>query len=226
MLNVPMAMQRLVDIEVDSDFNIHTSYHNDFFLLRTKVLVNGENATIKSVKEGSYEEPVMSFCQDGSTISTKLWSIENTILPILHKCGIYHVDMFYYEKSPLFHVVFSSESCVKKFLLEVEMVKYAMQLDLLSLFLKSMGRKSSSEWLIEVEPELFLVSPNRQNTKGADLHLVRTENCSTFISRWKDSKLFDFESLYGQKGLISVPGLHSEGLTCMKCSVISGSSVQ
>ena len=74
-----MAMQRLVDIEVDSDFNIHTSYHNDFFLLRTKLLVNGENATITSIKEGVYEEPIMSFSHGGSTISTKLWLIANTI---------------------------------------------------------------------------------------------------------------------------------------------------
>ena len=128
-----MAMQRLVDIEVDSDFNIH----NDFILLRTKVLVNGENATITSVKEGVYDEPVMSFCSGVSTISIKLWSIENTISPILHKCGIYHIDTFYYEQSPLFHVIFSSESCLKKFLLEIKMVKHAMQLDLLSVFVKS-----------------------------------------------------------------------------------------
>ena len=196
-----MAMQRLVDIEVDSDFNIHTSYHSDFFLLRTKVLVNGENATIKSVKEGSYEEPVMSFCHGGGTISTKLWLIANTISPILHKCGIYHVDTFYYEQSPLFHIVFSSESCLKKFLQKVEMVSYAMQLELISLFKKSVETESSQGWLIVVEPELFLVSPNLQNTKGADLHLVTAENCSTFMSRWKDSKLFDFDSLYGKKGM-------------------------
>ena len=199
-LNAPMAMQRLVDIEVDSDFNVHTSYHNDFFLLRTKVQVNGENVTVTS-KEDVYEEPVMSFCHGGTTISTKLWLITNTISPVLHKCGVYHVDTFYYEQSPLFHIVFSSESCLKKFLLEIEMVKYAMQLDLLSVFLKSMETKSSQDWLVIVEPELFLVSPNRQNTKGADLRLVTTENCSTFMSCWKDSKLFDFESLYGEKGM-------------------------
>ena len=99
-----MATQSVLD-EVDADFNIHTSYHKDFFLLRTRVLVNGENATITSVKEGSYEDPVMSFCHGGSTISTKLWSIANTISPILHKCGVYHVDTFYYEKSPLLHSV-------------------------------------------------------------------------------------------------------------------------
>ena len=204
-------MQRLVDIEVDSNFNIHTSYHNDFFLLRTKVLVNGENATITSVKQGSYEEPVIGFCSGDSTISTKLWSIEKTISPILNKCGVYHVDTFYYEQSPLFHVVFSSESCLKKFLLEIEMVKHAMQLDLLRVFLKSVKTELSQDWVIVVEPELFLVSPNHQNTKGADLHLVTTENCSTFAGQWKDSKLFDFGILYGEKGMVfqlNWPSLH------------------
>ena len=122
-------MQRVVH-EIDPEFNIRTSYHNDLFLLRTRVLVNGENVTITS-KEGSYEDPVMSFCHGGITISIKLWSVENTISPILHKCGIY---MFYYEQSPLFHIVFSSESCVRKLLQEIQTVRNAMLVELQSFF--------------------------------------------------------------------------------------------
>ena len=53
-----IAMQRVVD-EVDRDFNIHTSYHSDFFLLKMRVLVNGENAKISSIKGGSHEAPTM-----------------------------------------------------------------------------------------------------------------------------------------------------------------------
>ena len=198
-----MAMQRVVH-EVDPEFNIRTSYHNDFFLLRTRVLVNGENATITS-KEGSYGDPVMSFCHGGSTISTKLWSIENTISPILHKCGIYHVDMFYYEQSPLFHVVFSSESCVMKFLQEIQTVKNSIQMELHSVLFRSvktshLHKTASQSFTVKVQPELFLVSPNRQERKGAELHLVTTENCSLFVSRWKNSKLFDFGSLYQAEG--------------------------
>ena len=197
-------MQRVVH-EIDPVFNIRTSYHNDFFLLRTKVLVNGENATITS-KEGSYEDPVMSFCYDGSAISTKLWSIENTISPILHKCGIYHVDMFYYEQSPLFHVVFSSESCVMKFLQEIQAEKNAMQVELNSVLFRSVKtsrahKTASQSFTVKVQPELFLVSPNRQERKGAELHLVTTENCSNFVTRWKNSKLFEFGSLYQEEGI-------------------------
>ena len=113
-----MAMQRLVD-EVDPDFNIHTSYHNDFFLLRTKVLVNGENAKIELVKGDSNGEPVMKFYHDGNTISTKLWSIANALSPILHQYGVYHVDTYYYEQFPLWRVIFSSESCLRLFLLKI-----------------------------------------------------------------------------------------------------------
>ena len=196
-------MQRVVH-EIDPEFNIRTSYHNDFFLLRTRVLVNGENATIRS-KEGVYDEPVMSFCHGGSTISTKLWSIENTISPILHKCGIYHVDMFYYEQSPLFHVVFSSESCVMKFLKEIQTVKNAMQVELQSVFFRSMKasrvhNRASQSFTVKVQPELFLVSPDQQKMKG-ELHLVTTENCSLFVTRWKNSKLFDYGSLYQEEGM-------------------------
>ena len=191
-----MAMQRLVDIEVDSDFNIHTSYHNDFFLVRTKVLVNGENATIKSVKEGNYEEPVMSFSHGGSTISTKLWLIANTISPILHKCGIYHVDTFYYEQSPLFHVVFSSESCLKKFLQEIGDVKHLMEVELLSILSEYLKTESPQLLTTIVQLDLFLVSPNRHEAGEAEVHQVTAENCSTFVTHWKDSKLFNFASLH------------------------------
>ena len=157
-------------------------------------------------KEGSYEDPVMSFCHGGGTISTKLWSIENTISPILHKCGAYHVDMFYYEESPLFHVVFSSESCVTKFLQEIQKVKSAMEVELHSALFRSMKfshvhQKASQSFTVKVQPELFLVSPNRQERKGAEVHLVTADNCSTFVTRWKKSKLFDFGSLYQEEGM-------------------------
>ena len=205
-----IAMQRVVD-EVDPDFNIHTSYRNDFFLLRTRVLVNGENAKISSVKGSSYEAPAMSFSHGGTTISTRFWLIANTISPILHKYGVYHMDTFYYDQSPLFHVVFSSESCLKKFLVEIGNVKHAVELELLSMIsphLKStlfQETESPQQLAIEIQPELFLVSPHQQDTKkgGAELHLLTAENCFTYVTHWKDSRLFDFEFLYTveEKGL-------------------------
>ena len=204
MLQSPLIsspLQCISNTEVDPDFNIHTSCHNDFFLLRTRVLVNGENTEIRSLREGKYEGPVLNFCHSGSTVSTKLSSISKTVSPILVQYGVYHVDTFYYEQSPLFHVVFSSESCLKSFILAIGEVKSALEPKLKSLFSNNLKTESVQQLTVEVQPELFLVSPNHHLTKGAEVHLVTTENCSTFVTRWKDSKLFEFGALYQEEGM-------------------------
>ena len=198
-----MAVQRF-EIDVDPNFEIHTSYHNDFFLLRTRVLVNGENTEIRSVKEGKYEGPVLNFRHSGTTVSTKLHLVASTVSPILVQCGVYHVDTFYYEQSPLFHVVFSSELCLKNFVLAMGEVGSALESQLQSLFLKSVLQVESPRQLtVEVQADLFLVSPNRLETKGAEVHLVTAENCSSLLTHWKASKLFNFGALYQEEGIVA-----------------------
>ena len=64
-----------------------------------------------------------------------------------------------------------------------------------------MSVKLLQHFTVEVQPDLFLVSPNRQETKGAEVHLVTAENCSSLVTHWKDSKLFDFGALYQEKGM-------------------------
>ena len=196
------AMQHL-DMEIDGEFQLHTSYHNDFFLLRTKVLVDGKSTEIKSVKEGG---PVLKACHSGSTSCTKLWRITNAISPILLRYGVYHVDTFYYEQSPLFHAVFTSESCLRKFLLAMGEVKSALETQLHYLLprnLKSLVPEAESlqQLTIEVQPELFLVSPNPLKAKGAELHLMTMENHSDLLAHWKSSKQFEFSSLYQEEGI-------------------------
>ena len=174
--------------------------------------VDGEIADISSVKEGSYEGSTLNFCH---TNSTKLWQIANTVSPVLHRYGVYHVDTFSYEQSPLFHVVFSSESCVHKFLLARDEIKSALELQLESLFCHDLesvqgdvpGTESPQCLNVEVEPDLFLISPNRLKTGEAQVHLVTMRNCSALVTRWKNSKLFDFGSLYQEGGNFLFPAL-------------------
>ena len=194
----------MATLEVDPSTSfkvaIHTSYHNDFFLLRTRVLVNGENTTIKSITEDEYEGPALNFRHSGSTVSTKLYLIARAASPALVRYGIYHVDTFYYEQSPLFHVVFSSESSLENFILAIEEVKSALEPKLQSLFSHNLKTESAQQLVVEVQPDLYFVSPNRQETKGAELHPVTAENCSTFVTRWRNSTLFNFGSLYQEEG--------------------------
>ena len=194
-----MAVQRF-EVDVDPNFEIHTSYHSDFFLLRTRVLVNGENTEIRSVREGKYEGPVLNFRHSGSAINTKLRLIASTVSPILVRYGVYHVDTFYYEQSPLFHVVFSSESCLKNFVVAIGEVRSALESQFQLLFSKNI-LESSQHLNVEIQSDLFLVSPNRHETKGAEVHLLTVENSSSIVTKWKDSKLFDFGFLYKKKSM-------------------------
>ena len=192
----------MATLTVDPEFNIHTSYHSDFFLLRTEVLVNGENTEIRSIKESMYQGPVLNFGHSGSTISTTLSSISIAVSPVLVRYGIYHVDTFYYEQCPLFHVIFSSESCLKNFLFAISEVKCTLEAKLRSLFLENVpGTESAQHLSVEVQPNLFLVSPKQQETRGAECHSVTTENCSNIVTHWKESKLFEFGTLYQEEGM-------------------------
>jgi len=155
-------------------------------------------------RQENYEEPTLVY---GSTISAKLWLIANSISPILHKLGVYHMDTFYYEQSPLFHVAFSSEECLKKFLLEMGIIKFGMEQELLSIFSEYLETtrifktESPQHLSVEVHPELFLVSPNLQKTKGAHLYLITADNASTFAAQWKNSKVFEFGPLCKEGGM-------------------------
>lgn len=193
-------------LRVDPEFRIHTSYRNDFFLLRTRMLVNGDNTEIK---EDSCAVPVLNFCHFGSTVSAKLFDISKSVTStVTGHYGVYHVDTFYYEQSPLFHVVFTSESCLRRFLVSIGEVKSALEKQLQTLFLQK-ARCSVLETFptaqnlaVEVQPELFLVSPYQRKANSAAVHLITAENCSTFVTQWKDSMLFDFASLYQQQGMV------------------------
>ena len=111
------------------------------------------------------------------------------------------MDTFYYEQSPLFHVVFSSESCLKNFIFAIEEVKSALEPKLQWLLSSNLKTLSAQQLTVKVHLDLFLVSPNRQETKGAQVHLVTADTCSDFVTRWKNSKLFDFGSLYQEEGM-------------------------
>ena len=189
-------------INVDPNFEIHTSHHKDFFLLRTRVLVNGESTEIRSVKEG----PVLNFRHSSSTFSISLSSISNTISPTLVDYGVYHLEMFYYEQSPLFHVVFSSELCLKNFILAIKEMKSVLEPQLQSLLLCNLKTESPhvQQLTVSVYLDLFLVSPDQKLAKGAEVHFVTAENCSTSATRWKQSKLFNFGPLYQEEGMCHI----------------------
>ena len=175
---------------------------------------------IRAVNKGN---PALSFCHSGSTISTKLSSISNTISPTLVDYGVYHVNMFYHEQSPLFHVIFSSESCLKNFIFANEEVTSVLEPQLQSLLARNLKTESVEQLTVKVHLDLFLVSPSQKLTKGAEIHLVTADNCSTSATHWKYSKLFNFGPLYQEEGVchIQTPDSHHSPAFIIDLSMLS-----
>ena len=83
-------------------------------------------------------------------------------------------------------------------------IKFGMEQELLSVFseyIETTRILSPQRLSVEVHPELFLVSPNLQKTKGADMYLITADNASTFAAHWKNSKLFEFGPLCKEGGM-------------------------
>ena len=72
---------------------------------------------------------------DNTYLRYVLSMVVNTVSTVLHQYGVYHVDVFYCEVHSLFfRTVFSSELCLKKFILAIGEIKSALELQLQSLF--------------------------------------------------------------------------------------------
>ena len=172
---------------------LHTCYYNGFFLLRTPVSFIGKPAEIKLTEDGS---PTLhcgySRCSIGVNISRISRQVANTLV----KHGVYHVDTFYHEDVPLFSVVFSSKSSLKQFLtFSTEKLKDDLQVAFVEKSRKFSTLMSlpMSTLPLEVEAELYYVTPNHQNGT-AQVELVTLANYSHYAAQWRGSKVFEFQS--------------------------------
>lgn len=150
------------------EFNLHSCYYNDFFLLRVLISINGSPAKIEIDSTGT------SVIKHSAKRDVSLSSLVPWIATALsQKYGVYHVDTFWHEKvqAALFLVVFSSKTSVRKFLENKERIK----LDLAKTFTFQLGTRrdvgQSDQDLIShakheelmskvsTDVELFLASP-------------------------------------------------------------------
>ena len=93
---------------------------------------------------------------------------------------------------------------MKNFILAIEEVTSVLELQLQSLLSRNLRTESPQQLTVSVHLDLFLVSPNQKLAKRAEVHLVTTENCSDFVTHWKDSMLFDFGALYQEEGMCHI----------------------
>ncbi len=174
-------------------FSPSSTYHSSFFLVRTGLSISEQPAEI----ERSSGE--LTLCCRSPRLSIPFPSIYSEVEDTLKKHGVGRVSNFFCEDAPLFQVRFDSEYNLTKFL----RLRSKVQNELTSLFsatISELQAKTSPDFPSQPVPvavhiEIFLISPE-QLTRDARVVNVTLGNCSTCMTLWKESELFDFGSLF------------------------------
>ena len=178
-------------------FAPHTTYYNNFFLLRMPVTINGQLAQVGY----SGNEELTLNCRYPS-INISLFVVSDKLERILRKYGVSHLVNFWCEEVLLIHTTFSSEHGLRRLL----RLKEKAQDEVASLLSAEMmvyiqNRKSDTTTAplpslpTAVEMRVFLVQPDIvKNT--AQVEPVSLENHSACMALWKESEMFDFSSLF------------------------------
>ncbi len=175
-------------------FTPYSTYYNSFFLLRTSVTVCGQQAVIDYSTSGE----LTLHCRNPS-LSVRFPSISAKVEDTLKSYGVSHVGNFFWENVPLYQVSFPSEYNLRKFL----RMRPKVHSELASLFSAAFSEvQAAASPVVPSQPvptvvqtDLFLVSPDVLK-KDARVDSVTLENCSTCMTLWKESELFDFDSLF------------------------------
>ena len=181
------------------EFDHHSFYYSDFFLLKTSKSVNGCPAEIKEVKT----EPVLWV----KGVSIKLSTITNqAVAPALNKLGVYRVETNFYcmQHELLYEIKFHSKSSLEQFLIEKVTVQKELELAIAELW----GREgkstlsqfpSSEDIKVVVDIKVYLLSP-RDAGHPPEVIQVNLANRIFVTQKWKRSKQFEFSStLFNQK---------------------------
>ncbi len=174
-------------------FTPYSTYYSSFFLLRTSVTIYEQQAVI------DYTSGELSLSCRNPSLSVPFPSISAKLEDTLKKYGVSHVGSFFCEDVPLYQVSFPSEYNLRQFL----RVRSTVQSELASLFSEAFSEVqaaasptvSSQPVPTAVQTHLFLVSPDALK-KDAQIDNVTLENCSTSMTLWKESELFDFGALF------------------------------
>ena len=176
-------------------FTPHTTYYNNFFLLRMPVTINGQLAQVGC----SGNEELTLNCRYPS-INISLSVVSDKLEGILRKYGVSQVVNFWCEEVLLLHITFSSEHGLRRLL----RLRERAQKEVASLLSAELmvqytptdaGRAALYILPTAVKIEVFLIRPDTvKNT--AQVEPVSLANHSACLALWKESEVFNFSSLF------------------------------
>lgn len=172
----------------------YKTYHKNFFILRTDIIINGQQAQV-DVDENGWLTLNCRNPKVGVTFDTLVTDVNE----ILHQHGLHGISNYWCEDVPLFELKGTSQNELQKLLsLEGEIQKeLALKINMkMKTFLQHSATSGSPPGLhVLVQPQLYLLIPDYTHMDGKLIQITKT-NISECMTLFGESMLFDFGAIF------------------------------
>ena len=176
---------------------IHTNYYSNFFLLRTEIIVNGEQAQV-----GTDERGWLTVNSQSMKVGVTFDSLVTDMNDVLQQHGLHGVSNYWCEEVPLFELNGTSPLELQK-LLSLESSICGHLASKLSTRMKDIQQESevrTAEELrldvrVEVHSQIYLIIPDYAQKDGRLVQLTK-DNFTGCVEVFVASPVFDFGALF------------------------------
>lgn len=176
---------------------IHYNYYKNFFLLRTEILVNGEQTQLDTDERGW-----LTINSQNMKIGVTFDSLVTDMNDALHQYGLHGVSNYWCEEVPLFELNGFSPTELERFLnMQSDICdKLALKISIrMKDILQELTTKTAGVFSpalnVEVKPELYLIIPDYEEMDGRPVRLTEA-NFTECMDLFGSSGVFDFGAIF------------------------------
>ena len=200
--NLTINMYRYVPVMAIRDeenlnkLPIHTVFHNNFFLLRTEVVINGQYAEVGSNRKGWL---TLNSCNP--KVAVTFDSLVNDVNEVLQGNGMEGVTNYWCEEVPLFEVKVSSKGDLKRLLHFRDKLKERLASKIATRMTAQLQAPNHSapppSLHVQVQSQVYLLIPDSQRKDGRIIEVTKDniEPCMNLCMH-EDNAVFDFAALF------------------------------
>ena len=198
-----MASENVVHHEISSTelqqkvpHLIHTNYYKNFFLLRTEIIVNGQQAQV-----GINEKGWLTLNSRNPNVGVTFDSLVTAVNEVLENHDLHGVSNYWCEDVPLFELKGTSQGELEKLLgLESEIreqlaLKINTHMKKLLQDSDSGGTGLAPRLHVLVQAQLYLIVPDYPHLDGKPIQITK-ENFKECMALFGDGRLFDFGAVF------------------------------